>query len=264
MPPFGTSIQYNLVAQAISQIPQTLTDYSRGKWALSADYVLLDNMSLSTAMAQHRCLCTSHKCKERRTPDGEPGVFLNSRQFRNHQERDQRCIDKASVLEAQARAIRVQEEAIITAMSSLSVTAPRSSTLPQTDKYRVEHVRRLVSSISELKDEVSTLREEVWVIGPPLADVPHPDETVQENLLKFDSSRRRVNEMLQRLAQTKRGEYRKDDSVREIREQTTEALQELLQFIKRQEYPWKEILVHRQAEREAFLASGGVEYDCCE
>jgi len=216
-------------------------------------------------MSSYRCVCTSHKCKESRTPDGEPGVLLNIRQFRAHQDSDRRFIDKASVEAAQARAIRVQEEAIVTAMNSLSVgPPPHGSTLPQTDKYRVEHIRRLVSSISELKDEASSLRGEVWAFGSPLPDIAYQDEMVQDKLLRFDGCRLRANEMLQRLVQTNRGEYRKDDSVRAIREQTNQALQELLQYIGRKELPWKEILQKRQADRQAFLASGGVEYNCSE
>jgi len=208
-------------------------------------------------MSQYRCLCTFHKCKDNHTADGEQGVLLNLRKYRLHQEQDQQVRDRASVKEAQSRAIRVQEEAMTTAMGSLSVSALPGPTQPATDKYRVEHVRRLVNSISELRDEASSLQEEVRAIGVPALDVLYQDEIVQDKLLGFDSSRRRAKEMLQRLVPTNRGEYRKDVSVKVIREETTQTLQEVLQLIGGHERPWKEILLRRQAARAAFLADGG-------
>jgi hypothetical protein len=215
-------------------------------------------------MSQHRCLCTFHKCKDGHTADGERGVLLNLRKYRLHQEQEQQHKNRASVEEAQSRAIRDQEEAMTTAMSSLSVSASQGRTEPSPDKYRVEHVRRLVSSISALKDQASSLREGVRAIGVPASTMLYRDEIVQDKLQGFDSSRRRAKEMLQQLVPTNRGEYRRDASVRAIREQTTQALQEVLQLIGTYERPWKNILLQRQASRAAFLADGGVEYDCGE
>jgi hypothetical protein len=215
-------------------------------------------------MSELRCLCTYHKCKDSRTADGQPGVLLKLRQFRSHQENEQRLQDRASVQEAQDRAIRVQEEAIATAMSSLSVSAPSEPTLSSTEKYRIDRIVRLVAIISELKDDASSLRKEVEEIGSPLPGISYQDEKLQDTLVRFGNSRRRANEMLQRLAPLKRGEYCKDHSVRAIREQTAQVLQEVLQLIKQRERIWNEILLQRQAAREAFLAQGGVMYDCCE
>ena len=70
--------------------------------------------------------------------------------------------------------------------------------------------------------------------------------------------------MIQRLVPLKRGEYCKDHSVRAIRDQTAQALQEVLQLIRQHERIWNEILLQCQAAREAYLAQGGVMYDCCE
>ena len=70
--------------------------------------------------------------------------------------------------------------------------------------------------------------------------------------------------MLQRLLPLKCGEYCKDPSVRAIREQTAQVLQEVLQFIRQCERIWNEILLQCQAAREAFLAQGGVVHEYCE
>lgn len=215
-------------------------------------------------MSEFRCLCTSHKCKDGRTADGQPGVLLKIRQFRSHQEHDQRLKDRASVQEAQDRAIRVQEEAMATAMSSLSISPPSEPTASQTDKYRIDHVVRLVAIVSELKDDASSLRSEVEAIGSPVPATSYQDEKVQDTLVRLRKSRQLANDMFQRLAPLKRGEYRKDPSVRAIREQTGQALEEVLELIGRRERTWNDILLQRQAAREAFLAQGGVMYDCCE
>jgi len=215
-------------------------------------------------MSEHRCLCTYHKCKDSRTADGQPGVLLKLRQFRSHQENEQRLKDRASVQEARDRAIHAQEEAMATAMSSLSVSAPTEPTLSPADKYRIDHVVRLVAIISELKDDASSLQKEVEGIGSPLPGISYQDERLQDTLLQFGSSRQRANEMLQRLGPLKRGEYCKDHSVRAIREQTIQKLQEVLQLIGQRERIWNGILLQRQAAREAFVAQGGVVYDCCE
>jgi len=215
-------------------------------------------------MSEFRCLCTFHKCKDSCTADGQPGVLLKLRQFRSHQEHDQRLKDRASVQEAQDRAIRVQEEAMATAMSSLSVSPPSEPTLSQTDKYRIDHVVRLVAIVSELKDDASSLRSEVEAIGSPVPATSYQDEKLQDTLARLSNSRQLANDMFQRLAPLKRGEYRKDPSVKAIREQTAQVLEEVLELIGRRERIWNDILLQRQAAREVFLAQGGVMYDCCE
>lgn len=134
-------------------------------------------------MSELRCICTFHKCKDRHTADGQPGVLLKLRQFRIHQEHEQRLRDTASVQEAQDRAIRVQEEAIVTAMGSLSVSAPAEPIVSSTDKYRLDHVVRLVALISELKDDASSLRRNVEEIGSPLPGTSYQDEKLQTTLL---------------------------------------------------------------------------------
>jgi hypothetical protein len=215
-------------------------------------------------MSEFRCLCTYHSCKDSRTADGQPGVLLKLRQFRTHQENEQRLNDRASVQDAQDRAIRAQEQAIASAMSSLSISGPSEPTLSSADKYRIDHIIRLVAIISELKDDASSLRTEVEAIGSPLPGISYQDEKLQDTLVRFGNSRRRANEMLQRLLPLKRGEYCRDSSVRAIREQTAQVLQEVLQLIRQRERIWNEILLQRQAAREAFLAQGGVVHDCCE
>ena len=101
-------------------------------------------------------------------------------------------------------------------------------------------------------------------IGSPLPGISYQDERLQDTLLQFGSSRQRANEMLQRLGPLKCGKYCKDHSVGVIREQTIQKLQEVLQLIGQRERIWNGILLQRQAAREAFVAQGGVVYDCCE
>lgn len=209
----------------------------------------------------YRCLCTFHNCIDGHTADGQPGVLLNLRKYQQHQIQEEQVRDSVSVKDAQSRAIRVQEEVMTRAMSSLSVSTPQARPQPAMDKYRVEHVWRLVNSISRLRDEVSSLQGEVRAIGVPALDIVYQDETVKDKLLGFDHSRRRAKEMLQQLVPTNRGEYRKDESVRAIREETTQSLQEVLHLLGESERPWKDIVVQRQAARAEFLANGEVEYD---
>lgn len=213
---------------------------------------------------KHLCLCTVYKCKDRRTADGQSGVLLSIRQFRTHQSREQRLQDQGSVERAQAHAIRVQEEAIVASMSSLSVDASPGVTIPTANKYRIDHVRRLVDSMSVLEQDAASLHQEVELVGAPQPGTVYPDENVQDRLALLCASRGRAKVMAQRLKITNHGEYRKDASVRAMREQATQALDELLDFIGRTERPWKDIILQRQAERDAFLADGGVEFNCCE
>ena len=128
--------------------------------------------------------------------DGQPGVLLNLRQFRSRQENEQRLKDRAPVQEAQERAIRAQE-AMVTAMGSLSVSTPLEPTISSTEKYRIDRIVRLVATISELKDDASSLRKEVEDIGSPLPRISYEDEKLQDTLVKFGNSRRHANEMIQ-------------------------------------------------------------------
>ena len=139
-------------------------------------------------MSEFRCLCTYHKCKDNCTADGQPGVLLKLRQFRTHQENEQQLNDRASVQDAQDRAIRVQEQAIATAMSSLSVSAPSEPTLSSADKYCINHIVHLIAIINELKDDASSLRMEVEAIRSPLPGIYYQDEKLQDTLVQFGNS----------------------------------------------------------------------------
>ena len=78
---------------------------------------------------------------------------------------------------------------MVTAMGSLSVSTPLEPTIYSTKKYCIDRIVHLVDTISELKDDASSLRKEVEDIGSPLPGISYEDEKLQDTLVKFGNSR---------------------------------------------------------------------------
>jgi hypothetical protein len=210
----------------------------------------------------YRCTCTVHQCCNA-TDGGQRGALLAIRQFRKHEEDEKQESLRTLSAQAQEKALKRQEETLAKTFKSLSVvdssTVPSATApLPDNDRSRIDRARRMVSHISDIKDEAMRLQMEAESIRL-VSNVPLGDDAIQSALLALGALRASGIERQKKLKSIT-GRF-KAASATVLRDETSRELQCLLDLIKNIESAWKQALDQRASQRQAEVANGAIEYN---
>lgn len=210
------------------------------------------------------CTCVTRKCGQYVDPDtGVKGNFISSRALRDHQLCDKTASIHRLAMEVQSKALQAQEDSIAAALAA--APPPNQDILATTTssaqgRYRTDGVRKIVSFIGEIHDVAQNLRRAVDAIGPaPITPVSNSE--VREALLECSGLRSSVASQLHSLALTTRGVYRKDSSIKFLRDQVNDEFKQLSELINDTESSWDAVAKRHEAEREANRAKGVVDHN---
>lgn len=210
----------------------------------------------------HRCLCTSHKCNDFVDATGERGVLVNIRTYRQHEQHDKNAAMSVAVTEAQKRILGEQDAKLAKVFSGVSIVDP-TPILPTMNaslrsEYRINRTRKMVEHVSKIKDSCSQLQDEAESIGFAPSDELDP-KIVQVSLRHLEFLQTSAAELEGRLSTI--ACRSKEPPVVALRDVTMVDLGRLSAMIKGFEQSWRKVFLKINAQREAELAKGAIEYN---
>lgn len=212
--------------------------------------------------ATRRCFCKTRKCGEKKDSEGQPGVILGLRAWKEHQASDDYAELHDRALKTQEEALCKQEADIVKAVQAMTMNPAEPVRVPEPQKYRIEFVRKIVGNLSNMDKGLTDMRTQVLLMGN--AQSSASDQVIQDNLQQTTYLKRSLAEFDKELIFTTRGPHRNVSAVKEARKYTKSLYVEVEKLIKDTETTWNKLLLSRNRQREADLANGAKEYDSSE
>lgn len=156
----------------------------------------------------YQCLCTTYKCCDVINAAGVQGATVNSRTLRDHTQADKNLMMRNLIMQNQAAALAKQDAEVLTAFRGMSMTnlatgPAAAKPLPAHDKYSVERARRMVSHVSEVKDDLAKLQNEAESIEVA-SDFNTDDRSIQTTLCALNALRTSGVDLQRRLTMISR------------------------------------------------------------
>jgi len=210
-------------------------------------------------MPLYVCTCTYRRCCDSTNPrTGEPGVELSARVFKTHQNDERNKDLKRRSEKAHADALANRDDSIEDVLSrlTLSGSAVPLAAIPQPTtraaKYKTDRIKEIIGYLSFEKDRISLLILDVDALAA-IPDNP-TDAHIHDALRRCDVISSSTEEIGHILTGSNRGAFRKEDSVRFIREEARRDLDNLLQRLKTVKQSWAAILDEKERMRRELLA----------
>ena len=212
--------------------------------------------------ATRRCFCKTRKCGEQEDSEGQPGIILGLRAWKDHQASDNLAELHDRALKSQEEALRNQEADIVKAVQAMSMNPVEPVRVPELQNYRIEFVRKIVKNLSDMDKSLADMRTQVLLMGD--AQPSASDQFIQDNLQKITHLKGLLAECDRELIFTTRGPHRNVPAVKEARKYTKTLYVEVEKLIKDTETMWNKLLLLRNRQREVDLVNGAKEYDSSE